>query len=119
MNEHTVYLDTEGTGLDPDEDAMLDIAIVDDAGTILLNSLIAPPPGLSAWPQAQTIHGITTAMVSTAPSLDTLRPQIEAAVRNRDVVIYNAAFGCRFSRYTARRCSLGQMLHRSLVGTCQ
>ncbi|MDZ6655273.1 3'-5' exonuclease [Escherichia coli] len=96
MNEHTVYLDTEGTGLDPDEDAMLEIAIVDDAGTILLNSLIAPPPGLSAWPLAQTIHGITPAMVSTAPSLDTLRPQIEAAVRNRDVVIYNAAFDAGF-----------------------
>ncbi|HDC4411593.1 TPA: 3'-5' exonuclease, partial [Enterobacter kobei] len=42
MTENTVYLDTEGTGLDPATEAMLEIAIVDDAGAVLVNTLIAP-----------------------------------------------------------------------------
>lgn len=96
MTCSTVYLDTEGTGLDASTSAMLEIAIVDDAGRILLDSLIAPPPGIDTWPQAQAIHGISPTMVAGAPSLASLAPQIEAAVRGRDVVIYNAAFDAGF-----------------------
>lgn len=96
MSNNTVYLDTEGTGLDPENESMLEISIVSDAGRVLLNTLIAPPHGRDSWPQAQRIHGISPAMVAGAPSLDMLTPQIEAAVRGRDVVIYNAAFDCGF-----------------------
>lgn len=55
MSDNTVYLDTEGTGLDPECESMLEIAIVSDAGRVLLNTLIAPPPGRDSWPQAQRI----------------------------------------------------------------
>ncbi|EAT0258082.1 3'-5' exonuclease [Salmonella enterica] len=96
MTENAVYLDTEGTGLDPATDAMLEIAIVDDTGAVLVNSLIAPPAGISSWPEAQRIHGITPAMVAGAPKLAQQAPQIEAAVRGRDVVIYNAEFDTGF-----------------------
>ncbi|EAB8175336.1 3'-5' exonuclease [Shigella sonnei] len=96
MTENTVYLDTEGTGLDPATEAMLEIAIVDDAGAVLVNTLIAPPAGISSWPEAQRIHGITPTMTAGAPELAQLAPQIEAAVCGRDVVIYNAAFDTGF-----------------------
>lgn len=109
MTNNFVYLDTEGTGLDPLTEAMLEIAIVNDAGTILVNSLIAPPAGIESWPKAQSIHGITPAMVSDAPELAQLTPQIEAAVRGRDVVIYNAAFDSAF---------LGQLLDSARSVQC-
>ncbi|MDT7062680.1 3'-5' exonuclease [Citrobacter braakii] len=109
MPSDTIYLDTEGTGLNPDTDAMLEIAIVDDAGRVLLDSLIAPPPGIDTWPQAQAIHGISPAMVAGAPSLASLAPHIEAAVLGRDVVIYNAAFDTGF---------LGTLLDSARSVTC-
>lgn len=109
MGCNTVYIDTEGTGLNPDTEAMLEIAIVDDAGNVLLDSLIAPPAGIDAWPQAQAIHGITPTMVAGAPSLATITPKIEEAVRGRDVVIYNAAFDTGF---------LGTLLDTARSVTC-
>ncbi|PXW50385.1 DNA polymerase III epsilon subunit-like protein [Grimontella sp. AG753] len=96
MTENAVYLDTEGTGLDPATEAILEIAIVDDTGAVLVNSLIAPPTGISNWPEAQRIHGITPAMVAGAPSLDDLAQQIQEAVKGRDVIIYNAPFDTGF-----------------------
>ena len=38
----TVYLDTETTGLAPVRDELLEIAIVDDQGKTLVNTLIRP-----------------------------------------------------------------------------
>lgn len=38
----TVYIDTETTGLDSYRDEILEIAIVDDNGKSLVNSLVKP-----------------------------------------------------------------------------
>lgn len=74
MISSRVYLDTESTGLSPADDALLEIAITDDSGTPLLNTLICPPATFTAWPAAQAVHGITAAMVRGAPTLAALAP---------------------------------------------
>jgi DNA polymerase-3 subunit epsilon len=38
----TVFLDLETTGLDPRTDEILEIGILDDAGRVLLDSLVRP-----------------------------------------------------------------------------
>lgn len=96
MISSRVYLDTESTGLSPADDALLEIAITDDSGTPLLNTLICPPATFTAWPAAQAVHGITPAMVRGAPTLAALAPAIRDAVADRDVIIYNADFDTGF-----------------------
>ena len=86
-----VYLDTETTGLRRGVDEVLEIAICADDGSPLLDTLVRPVRQTS-WDEAQDIHGITPAMVQSAPTLEELAPCIRAAVQGAVVVIYNAAF---------------------------
>ena len=90
-----VYLDLETTGLDPADDEILEIGILDDDGTALLDSLVHPIRHRT-WLRAQAINGISPADVCDAPTLDDLRPRIRAAVAGREVVIYNAPFEAGF-----------------------
>lgn len=94
----TVFLDLETTGLDPRTDEILEIGILDDAGTVLLDSLVRPERN-RRWPGAEAIHGIAPDDVADAPTLDELRPRIIAAVYDALVVIYNAPFDAGFLRY--------------------
>lgn len=95
----TVFLDTETTGLDSiftvGTDEILEIAIVDDHGQPIINSLTKPTI-CKAWPDAQRIHGISPTDVAGAPTLETLLPDIRAAVAGKRVVIYNANFDTSF-----------------------
>jgi oligoribonuclease (3'-5' exoribonuclease) len=38
----TVYLDTETTGINPGHDDLVEIAILDDGGSPLVNTLVRP-----------------------------------------------------------------------------
>ena len=87
----TVYLDLETTGLYPPADAILEIAMVDHDGQVLLETLVRPEH-VTSWPDAEALHGITPQDVENAPTLETLRPQLVEAVQGNTVVIYNAAF---------------------------
>ena len=90
----TVYLDTETTGLDPDRDELLEIAIVDELGNTLVDTLIRPRR--RQWPVAQGIHGIAPQDVKGAPLLEDVTPELVAAVSGKRLVIYNAAFDMGF-----------------------
>ena len=89
-----VYLDLETTGLGSDDEVVA-LGIVDAEGAVLLDTLVRPQR-LRAWPRAEYIHGISPADVARAPTWPDLAPAIQAAVQDRHVVIYNAAFDCRF-----------------------
>ena len=89
-----VYLDLETTGLEPAAEVVA-LGIVDAEGAVLLDTLVRPQR-LRAWPRAEYIHGISPADVARAPTWPELAPAIQKAVQDRHVVIYNAAFDCRF-----------------------
>lgn len=92
-----VYLDTETTGLNLDgSDELLEIALIDDAGNTLLDTLIKPRHHRE-WPQAEAIHGISPAHVENAPSLEDVLPQMAAIIASADaLVIYNAPYDLGF-----------------------
>jgi DNA polymerase III epsilon subunit-like protein len=91
----TVYLDTETTGLDDHHSVVdaVEIAIVDDNGNVLINSLLRPSCPISSG--AFMVHKITEAMVAEAPTLQDLEQRIIEAVRGKLVVMYNKTFPLR------------------------
>lgn len=101
----TCFLDTETTGL-AGTDEIVEIAICDENGEEILNSLVKPKNTL-VWPWAQKVHGISPKDVDSAPSLIELLPSIRAAFSGRKVIIYNASFDVRFfPRDTFDNCEI-------------
>jgi len=90
--KNTVYLDTETTGLGQ-QDRIVDIAIVDSAGEVLLNTLVNPKQHISS--DVTAIHGITDTMVVDAPTILDLTPQLEHLLTGTQIVIYNVNFDRR------------------------
>lgn len=95
-----VYLDTETTGLGP-QDEIIEITILDSNGETLVDTLVKP---LQSIPIGSTrIHGITDADVSTAASWPVIWPAVRSAVFGRLVVIYNQDFDIRMLQQTHAR----------------
>ena len=84
----TLYLDTETTGFG-DAD-VVDIAVVDNRGEVLLNSLVRPTRPIPA--DASRVHGILDRHVADAPEWPTVAAALAALVVGRRVVVYNAPF---------------------------
>lgn len=90
-----VYLDTETTGLSAKTGArIVEVAIVDDSGRPLFDSLINP--GIPIPWGASSIHGISDSMVRKQPRFEDVVNEILRIVSGREVVIYNAAFDVEF-----------------------
>ena len=91
-----VFMDTETTGLNREgTDEIVEIAIVDESGDTLLNTLVCPVH-LKTWPQAQQIHGISPDDVKYSPPFESLLPKIYEICKNKTVIFYNAAFDTSF-----------------------
>lgn len=91
----TVYLDIETTGLIHGTDEVIEIAIVDDNGDPLVNTMVMPKIK-TRWPEAQKIHGIAPIDVAGSVYLDHIMPRLEHAVKGKRLVIYNAPFDLGF-----------------------
>lgn len=89
----TFFLDTETTGLNPPNDKLVEVAIVNEAGDIILDTLVNPERPIGF---ATQIHGISDEMVATAPTMETLWPQVRNIITGNHIVIYNAQFDTRF-----------------------
>jgi DNA polymerase-3 subunit epsilon len=86
------YLDTETTGTGA-KDNILEIAIIDHDGQVLLDTLVKPVGTIH--PEAQAVHGIDQASVLDAPRWNEVWPEVEVILSNRWVGIYNADFDLR------------------------
>ncbi len=90
-----VYLDTETTGLSAaNGDAIVEIAIVDHRGRPLVDTLIDPQRPIP-W-AATRVHGIRDDMVRGKPTLKQILPLVRNAIRDNELVIYNASFDVSF-----------------------
>lgn len=97
-DQNVVILDTETTGLDSDAE-IVQVAVIDTAGAVLLDTLIRPTRPIP--PDATGIHGITDAMVADAPTFAELAPLLYSLIAGRRLVIYNASYDMRLLRQTA------------------
>lgn len=101
LNQNCLILDTETTGLG-DEAEIVEISVIDAKGSVLLNSLVRPSKPIPQ--EATAIHGITDAMVASAPTWDQLHQQFTDIIYNTEqpLVIYNDAYDARILNNTAR-----------------
>lgn len=86
-----VILDTDvtiNTGLHAGE--IVEIAIVDHTGKVLLNTLIKPVYGIPD--DAFRIHGISEDMVKNAHGFAEVVPYILKAIAGKEVIVYNAVY---------------------------
>ena len=88
----TLFLDTETTGLGRDAE-IIDLAIVDVRGVVLIDTLIAPIHPIP--PETTRVHGIVDDDVRDAPGWIEVYPRIAELLRGRPIVVYNAAFDRR------------------------
>jgi DNA polymerase-3 subunit epsilon len=99
-----VYLDTETTGLSAaNGDAIVEIAIVDHLGRTLIDTLVNPERSIP--PFVSRVHGINDQMVRGQPTLRELLPEIRAAIRGKELDIYNATFDTSFFPNRLREAS--------------
>jgi DNA polymerase-3 subunit epsilon len=87
-----VIFDSETTGIGY-EDELVQVAAIDRAGTVLLETLVKPVRRIS--PKATAIHGLTADHVADAPSFPDVYPRLVSALRGQRVVAYNADFDSR------------------------
>lgn len=89
-------IDTETTGLSPDEDEILQLSIVDESGCMVYNSLFRPERHTS-WEEAEKINHITPEMTAKAPTFKEMLPMINKIFSYCGVVIgYNTGFDLSF-----------------------
>lgn len=102
-----VILDTETTGQSwhGGIDEIVEICMIDRAGTSLINTLVRPK-GL-IHPEASRVSGITNEMVAEAPSFDLLAEATANMLRGRGVIIYNAAYDAPLLQFELERCGVG------------
>jgi DNA polymerase III subunit epsilon len=98
--EKPVYLDTETTGLNRD-DEIVEISIVDEDGKILLESFVKPTRSIPS--DVIQVHGITNEMVQHAPSWPVLWMRVRSVLFGRLLAIYNADFDLRMMQQTHAR----------------
>lgn len=89
-----IFLDTETTGLSHQRDRIVEIALVDEEGNVLLDTLVNPNRQIPV--QASRVHGITDQMVRKKKNIYALLPQINALIEGHDLIAYNAPFDIGF-----------------------
>lgn len=90
VSQEPLFLDTETTGL-TDRDEICEIAVLDLAGQVLINSLVKPARKRE-WAAAAEIHGISREMVENEPTFRELLPELDRILVGRTVLVYNAEF---------------------------
>lgn len=90
----TYFIDTETTGLNPRMEGVVELAVLDETGMVIVDTLLNPGKPI---PEAATaVHGITDAMVQGKPKLADLWPTLESLFQGQRVVAYNAAYDRKF-----------------------
>jgi len=91
------YLDTETTGLGP-QDEIIEVCLLDADGQVQFESLVRPTRPIPM--DAVGLHGITDAMVGSAPRWVDVWPRLRDVMQGRPIAVYNADFDARLLRQT-------------------
>lgn len=94
----TIILDTETTGLNPEQDELLQVSIISDTGETLIDQYVRPTR-CTEWPDAERVNHITPDMVRDCPTIHDMdvSMQISRILESADKIIgYNTHFDISF-----------------------
>jgi DNA polymerase-3 subunit epsilon len=97
MDLSPVFVDTETTGFS-NTDMVIEIAVLDTDGSVLLDTLVKSPEPVPA--SASAVHGITDITLLGALHWTEVWPQVKGVLEGRLAGFYNAAFDLRLLRQT-------------------
>lgn len=96
MEGQKVIFDIETTGLDPEQDEILQFSAINENGEVLLNTYIKPISH-TEWKDAEAINHISMEMVSDCKTMEELLPEIQAIFDNcSEMIAYNFNFDFAF-----------------------
>lgn len=105
INIDPLFLDTETTGLDYD-DEIIELAVLDTSGKELINTLIRPIKEIS-W-GAFEANGISESMLIDKPALVSISNEVNDILSGRVIVAHNASFDSRMLRQTFDRYGISE-----------
>lgn len=89
-------IDTETTGLDPENDELLQLAVVDERGNTVFNRKFRPER-LTSWEEAEKINYISPESVADAPAFAKMLPEINEMFAKCSVIAgYRTGFDLAF-----------------------
>jgi DNA polymerase III subunit epsilon len=94
-----ILLDTETTGTSK-SDEVIQIGVLSANGEVLLNTLIKPVRNTAIPREAAAVHGITMDMLTDAPTMQQILPQLCSVLKGKTTIIYNAEFDTRLLQQT-------------------
>lgn len=97
-----LILDTETTGLYDGE--ICQIAIIESTGIVRMDTLVKTTRPIPA--DATRIHGITDAMVASAPTWADLTPEVQRILNGRDLIVFNAVYDRKMMHQSAEKAGL-------------
>ncbi|MEW9897581.1 DNA polymerase III subunit epsilon [Chitinivorax sp. PXF-14] len=109
-----IILDTETTGLDPQQGHR----IIEIAGVEMINRKLSTPdrhyhsfmnPGRDSDEAALQVHGLTTEFLSDKPKFAEIAQDFLEFVRGAELIIHNAAFDIGFLNAELGKLGLGKM----------
>lgn len=103
INERALIIDTETTGRSVTSE-IIEIALCRVDGRMVYESLVRPTIRVPA--AAARLHGLTTEMLTGAPSWENVWPDIESILQRHVLIAYNAAFDRRMIELMTARYRL-------------
>lgn len=99
------FFDTETTGLHPETDEVLELAVIDGNENALVNERFRPAHAVS-WDEASMINGIWPKDVADREPLIRSRNRLKDLFSGRKLVAYNCAFDAAFLKACVGGASL-------------
>ena len=116
--ERKLILDTETTGLDFDDDKIIEIGIVELKDNVLtqnyFHEYINPEKDISI--SAQKIHGINNEFLLDKPTFNNLAQKFLDFIKDDTIIIHNAEFDTNFINKELQNCGFNK-IKNSIIDT--
>jgi len=94
--DEVLIFDTETTGIFPESEEILELAVINGLGEVLFNERFKPVDK-KRWPKSEAIHGISPADVKDCKPITDYLPQLQEIFDKPKIIAgYNVSFDLKF-----------------------